>query len=268
MAGGESITVLCRCGKRLKAPAASVGRKARCPACGGVLVLAPVAAAEVLARPAPMPAVVGGRGDGLDALYELAEQASAAAPAAERPRCPQCRTALEDRAVLCTNCGYDTRTGRAVAAATVDRPAKAAGRAKGRGGKQPVDRMVPQGSIVVGVAMSAAFALAASVLWVVVAMATGYMVGYLAILIGAAAGAGMKVGQKGVGGATGIAAAAVTFGTIVVAKLVVIELYLRQHMPGVSIADVDSSRLAAIVFEPIGLVMMVIGVLAAFRAAK
>src|ERR1700678_1388967 len=84
MAGEASIQVVCACGKKLKAPATSAGKKARCPACGKVMVLtanAPVKtpAARVtsaVSRPASPPA----EDDGLGALYDLAEQANSAAP--------------------------------------------------------------------------------------------------------------------------------------------------------------------------------------------
>lgn len=36
------LTVRCSCGKKLKAPADSVGKKARCPACGSVMRLLPM----------------------------------------------------------------------------------------------------------------------------------------------------------------------------------------------------------------------------------
>ena len=34
MPATETISVECPCGKRLKAPATAVGRKAKCPSCG------------------------------------------------------------------------------------------------------------------------------------------------------------------------------------------------------------------------------------------
>ena len=45
--------------------------------------------------------------------------------------------------------------------------------------------MAPQGSFVAGLAMSAAFALAASLVWIAIAWVTGFTIGYIAILIAA-----------------------------------------------------------------------------------
>src|SRR5262245_11096642 len=96
------ISVQCACGKKLKAPASAVGKKAKCPACGNVLTIE--APAE---------------DDSLGALYDLAEQADAAAKpsAADRDdsaRCPGCMSAMPPGAVLCTNCGFDTRSGKKI----------------------------------------------------------------------------------------------------------------------------------------------------------
>jgi len=54
VAGENSITVQCACGKRLKAPATAVGKKARCPGCGEILELTagvPVAVVSAAAMP-------------------------------------------------------------------------------------------------------------------------------------------------------------------------------------------------------------------------
>ena len=47
MPGESSIVVVCKCGKKLKAPAAAAGKKARCPACANTLVLTPGTAAQL-----------------------------------------------------------------------------------------------------------------------------------------------------------------------------------------------------------------------------
>src|SRR5437867_2133715 len=133
------LTVQCSCGKRLKAPASAVGKRAKCPACGNVLTIsaaAPSPAAPSQAKPAarkpaaigpapvaPPPAAadqgVGLDHDDLDGLYALAasEQAAAASQAVDdSPRCPGCASPMQIGAVLCTNCGFDTRTSKRVTA--------------------------------------------------------------------------------------------------------------------------------------------------------
>jgi hypothetical protein len=281
----DTLIVLCPCGKKLKAPATAAGKKARCPACGNTLVLSAGAAkrtttAATIAKPPvtpPKAPIPPDDDDGLGALYDLVEQGNAA-PAAEMAvatRCPQCKSEMEDDAVLCTNCGYDIRTGKAVATATVAaavaKPATLSYRSApvaGRGGKKPVDLMAPQGSFLAGLALSAAFALAGSVLWIVIAWTTGYVIGYIAIAIGAAAGIGMRIGQKGFSTAGGAAAAGLTVCAILFAKLAVVEILLNSLGLHISIFDLNGSRLGHYLFSPMSLVFMVIGVGAAFRTAN
>jgi hypothetical protein len=50
VAGENSISVQCACGKKLRAPATAVGKKARCPGCGEILEL--TAATPMTAAPA------------------------------------------------------------------------------------------------------------------------------------------------------------------------------------------------------------------------
>ncbi|MDB5292503.1 MAG: hypothetical protein JWL69_3744 [Phycisphaerales bacterium] len=171
-------------------------------------------------------------------------------------------------AVLCVNCGYDRRTGRKVAVASVAEPAKPPPLAYARkGANKPVDYMAPTGSFIAGLVVSAVFALGASILWFVIALATGYAIGYIAILIGIAAGVGMQIGQKGHSRAGGIAAAAMTLGAIIVAKIAVIEVVIARHSQ-VSIFDLNSAALALYFFSPITLIIIVIGMAAAFRTAN
>jgi DNA-directed RNA polymerase subunit M/transcription elongation factor TFIIS len=288
--GEASIQVVCACGKKLKAPATSVGKKARCPACGAIMILSANATARTadaastaasaaapgrtsagrtVSQPSPSPATVPEDDDGLGALYDLAEQAKATPTPTAAARCPKCKSAMDDGAVLCTNCGYDTRTGKALSSAPLAKqPSAVAGGNKAK----PVDLMAPQGSFVAGLAMSAAFALAASVLWFVVAWATGYAFGYIAILIGGAAGAGMKIGQKGFSSAGGAVAAGMTLAAILIAKLALVEFIMlpiaTHNDPHASIFNLNTAALAYFFFKPISLIIMLIGMGAAFRTAN
>ncbi|MBS0263124.1 MAG: HEAT repeat domain-containing protein [Planctomycetes bacterium] len=87
-APSDTLIVACSCGKRLKAKVELAGKKVKCPACGGVLVV-------------PVPA---------------AAPASAQAPASPGPaseasekECPTCWATVPVKAVLCVCCGYDFR---------------------------------------------------------------------------------------------------------------------------------------------------------------
>src|SRR3954453_22236198 len=131
----ETISVHCECGKKLKAPATAVGRKAKCPACGNVLVITP--------PPPPEPV----EDDGLGALYDLAnaEQSAAASNQVDdSPRCPKCAAEMGTGAVLCVNCGYDMRSKSKLGAATkavAGPPVIDPDFEKKQGKKKPVDKM-------------------------------------------------------------------------------------------------------------------------------
>jgi hypothetical protein len=66
----QSITVICSCGKKLKAPANAVGRKARCKACGSILVIQ---------KPEPV-----GLGSEIDIPLDEVARATGGAPTARK----------------------------------------------------------------------------------------------------------------------------------------------------------------------------------------
>jgi hypothetical protein len=221
------------------------------------------------ARPVAKPVAVPADDDGLGALYALAEQERATSTVDESPRCPQCRSEMDKEAVLCTDCGYDTRTGKALSAAAVAPAAKSkAGVATLNYAGKPANPSAAEGSVLLGVATCAGFALAASLVWILIAWLTGYAIGYVAVLIGAAAGAGMKVGQKGGSDAGAFIAAGMTVIAILFAKLMVLELYIIHRGLNASIFNLDAGHLATYLFTPMSAVFITIGVLAAFRSAK
>jgi len=302
-----SIRILCACGKKLNAPAGSEGKRARCPACGASVVIGASAAAQPQAAPAnpPLAAKVASTAkpmtaaspavakrpttvatsappkpvarvapaapstqepDPFQALCDAADEMALAAPATEDvPRCPQCRSMMGGGAVVCIKCGYDSRSGkRLVTEATAQKPAK-----KLFGGgqkKQPEDRMAPDGSFILGLILSTVFALAASLVWIGIAWATGLTIGYIAILIGAAAGLGMQAGHRGYSALGGVAAAGITFATIMLAKYTVLILLLGRL--GKTMTDVDGAKLGYYFFSPIGLIIIAIGVGAAYKTAN
>src|SRR4051812_8707298 len=104
----ERISVLCQCGKKLKAPASAVGRKAKCPNCGNILTIAlPQQPKPIAPKPEP------DADDNLDAMYALAQQEASSATAAhaeQAHQCPSCGSTMGASAVLCVSCGYDLRT--------------------------------------------------------------------------------------------------------------------------------------------------------------
>jgi hypothetical protein len=226
---GERISVLCSCGKTLKAPASAVGKKAKCPKCGTVLT--------VQAPPPPPPPPPHAQPDSIDdALYDLADQsqqAAAQAPPPLGPRCPQCMAEMAAGAVLCTRCGYDTRTGKSL------RPSvqKAAPGKKSK--KETVDKMAPQASFFKGLAASFGGALIGGIIWFLIAWGTGYELYFIALLVGALAGIGMQWGQQGYSYLGGFAAAGVTLVVMILAKVAVVAAVLLPIMRAEDAADGD-----------------------------
>jgi chemotaxis protein histidine kinase CheA len=215
-ATSSTISVMCSCGKKLKAPASAVGKKAKCPKCGNVLTVAP---------PPPPP----DEDNSLDALYDLAQESEQhAAQQQLAPRCPGCMREMADGAVVCTSCGYDTRKGKAVAAAPVVEgtrfnPAAAAALEKSsKRGKQVEDKMAPQGPFWKGLVFSGVGALIGAVVWVGIAYATGYWGMLPVLLVALLAGLGMQRGQEGYSYLGGFTAAAITFVVMFVARFAVV----------------------------------------------
>jgi hypothetical protein len=220
MPATETISVECPCGKRLKAPATAVGRKAKCPTCGNVLT---VTAPPPKAKPQQ-------RDDIDDALYDLAADASSAAAAAPPPVrnvCLNCQSPMASGAVLCTACGYDTRTGKSLSGAKAPAASKAPVAASPRGfppslqTKVKVEKPEPAGSMLMGAILSAVFATVGAFVWFAIAKATHREIGWIAWGVGIAAGFGMMLGYKGTSVASGGVAAMFAVGGILLGKWIV-----------------------------------------------
>jgi hypothetical protein len=111
----ETIVTSCpECQKQVKAPASAAGKKIRCKACQHVFVLKAPAAAKASKG---APAKPGAPGPG-DKAAKPAAKASDDDEAGhygvtsedDSARCPQCAGAMEEGAVICLNCGFNTRT--------------------------------------------------------------------------------------------------------------------------------------------------------------
>jgi hypothetical protein len=234
---------------------------------GGNAPMQAQAVAKAARTVAVSAAAMADEDDGLGAMHELAELAKAVPSASNAVYCPQCRTAMDDKAVLCTNCGYDTRTGKSLAVANIPAESRASAKSLKKTGKA-VDYMAPDGSLILGVIFSAVFALAASLVWIAVAWLTGFAIGYIAILIGAAAGVGMQIGHKGYSKTGGYIASAMTIFAIIVAKIVVLEAIIAHEGKHVSIFDLDRAKMGYYFFNPIGLIIIAVGIGAAYRTAN
>jgi hypothetical protein len=248
--------VKCKCGNPLSVPATppTPGRPAARQAVVQPGLAAAARSAEVRPRatataarvgnvpppPPPPPAPSRKHRDtsddddgGMDALYALARQeaevAEDATAGADLNFCPNCRNRMNPDGVLCTACGYNRKTGKMLSAAA-PKVAKASSGGGGgifamfkkSGDAKKADKMAPQGSFMLGLALSFGFSLGAALLWCLVAWGVHLEVYYLVLLVGAAAGVGMQVGQKGYSRIGGFTAAGVTLVVMILARIAVI----------------------------------------------
>jgi hypothetical protein len=187
--GGQTISVQCPCGKRLKAPASAVGRKAKCPKCGNVLTVQ-----------APKPAA---REAMDDALYDLAADAQSAAaaspPSIAPPPLPPSRPAAKPAATA--------RVGAAFPPALQT--------------KVQVEKPAPTGTMLKGAIISAVFAFVGALVWFGIAKATHREIGWIAWGVGIAAGFGMMIGYNGTSVSAGAVAAMFSVGGILLGKWMV-----------------------------------------------
>ena len=210
----------------------------------------------------------------MQSIYDVADEmetASAQAPVDQVPRCPQCHSPMGGGAVLCVSCGYDSRTGQRLSTVAVAKPRSRLLAYRGAK-KKAEDRMAPDGSFVIGLLLSAVFALTASLLWIGFAWLTGFSIGWIAMLIGAAAGAGMQIGQRGYSAAGGLAAAGMTVAAIFAAKFAVLLLVavplLNRAGQNWTLSDLNVAALGWYFFNPIGSLIILLGVGIAYRTAN
>jgi len=234
----ERIQVQCACGAKLRVAASAVGRRAKCPKCGEKFTIS---------APVEGNGEQGG-GDWLDDLAAEESHATAAAPlpgerrevaAPVRP-CPNCSAPVTGDATVCAACGHNLKSARGragVAGDAVTAVAKVAG------------------TFVLGCVLSAVGGIIGAIVWYLIAIYTGYEVGYVAWAIGLATGFGMAVGYRTSGALPGIIAAAIALGSIFVAKIFIFaaviygvttgdttdrtmqEAYVANHMAAADLSD-------------------------------
>jgi hypothetical protein len=209
---------------------------------------------------APPPPPPPQEDDSLDALYDLAAEGEQHARNQQlAPRCPGCRSEMAPGAVLCTHCGYDTRTGKSIATAAPAQapaapgtrydPAKAAVAAAEATRKKKsagTDKMAPQESYLKGLAGCVAGAAIGGVLWFLIAYFTGYEVYFVLLLVAILAGLGMQRGQQGYSYLGGFTAAGVTFVTMILARLAVVVALIvpmMRHDAARKLADKAAMRM-------------------------
>lgn len=190
----------------------------------------PVAPPPVPRRAEPPLAPIFAEADD-DPGYEIAEDGSSLfsvvdeSESAGTTACPGCGASMPGDAVICTACGYDTRTGRVTEptpSTFAEQPAQSQSRRRTR---QPM-----QGSFALGIALSAAGAILGAVVWFVVAKATDREFGVIAWGIGIVTGLGMVFGYRTQDVRAGLVSAAMTFLSIMAAKWLIYVQVLRPQL--------------------------------------
>jgi phosphate/sulfate permease len=208
MSSAEKIEVDCsQCGAHMRVPVDIIGRKVRCPRC-----------TEVFRVEAPAPdEYEDDFGDNVGLLDGLDDGEAMTGPG-ER-LCPSCSATMSADAKLCTSCGLDLRTGRAVATqnARYDTDPDDAGGISG----VLASMSLAGRSLTKGVLLSAAAASLGGVAWFAIIWYLNYEIGFVAIAIGALAGAGMAAGVGAQSNIGGFLAAGIASLTIVAAKAAV-----------------------------------------------
>ncbi len=185
------IVVQCEsCAAAFRVPANAAGKRGKCPKCGAGFTV-----------PAPEEEPATASGDDLFAGLDTGAAASVAAPLVASRPCASCGAALPGDAIVCTRCGYNSKTGRQAGASGALGGAGAAV-AGALGGAARLG-----GPFMLGTLLSAAAAAIGAAVWCLIAWKTGYEVGPVAWGIGLLCGAAMFVGYRDTSTLAGLVAA-------------------------------------------------------------
>lgn len=262
-ASQKTVMVGCpACGKHIRVPANTTGRKARCPACEGVFVIGhaapsptvgtqPGPVSQPAAKPAPKPAPVsesplpeeyqkqddgtyGWSDDGGSLLTEASQQPAADIGTAYK-LCPNCGQTMPAKARLCVACGFDTKTGRRMQDTAISGGGSGALTAVGGVLGSAVRS---SGALLLGTLLSFLGAMLGAAIWAGVAYAIHLQIGWIAWAIGGLAGGGMYLGYRNQSTPAGLIASFMAVLGIVVGKIgvfvIVVLSVAASMMPAMS----------------------------------
>lgn len=225
--------IKCECGVSLKVPKSAVGKKAKCPKCGKVFVIA---------EPPPKEDSVYGLSSEPDEssfLDDLANLERSGTKIDETPdegrtaRCSKCGADIAEKARICTQCGYDKESGRTLATAKVAKPSSPG----------LVRRLAASmGGLLKGTLLSGVGAAVGAALWAVIAIMSGYEIGWIAIGVGALAGYGMHIGYPAENARAGFVAACMALFGILLGKLFIFVFFVHALITG-NTSDIDIQRM-------------------------
>jgi hypothetical protein len=251
----------CPCGKQIRVPATSVGKKARCPACAAIFVVS-----QAPAAPPPKPAepelpeladeeaesepFQGGSG-----IFGLADEASSltAETAEQSPvgqrMCPNCGGTMPTNARLCVSCGYDLITGQ-VQQRTKIKVGGALGGALGAVGSAAGGLALGAGRFLLGTCLSMVGALIGAAIWAGIAIAADVELGIIAWVVGALAGTGMYLGYRDQNIKAGLVAAGISVVGIVAAKVLIVVFVIGAIVHAVTTGETNNVELQRAMITP------------------
>lgn len=194
------------CQQKYRLKESLAGKKAKCAKCGQSIQIPELAPAA--AEPA------SDLSDLLDDHLPVATESAASPASTTTDYCPKCGDALARNATVCVSCGYNKKTGT-----------------KLKTSRKPTQSHSRSGSATLlrGTIFSFGGALIGAVAWVVIAIFTGYEIGWIAWGLGALAGLGMAVGHEDQDGTmAGIIAAAMAVVGILAAKGMIYDQLYRE----------------------------------------
>jgi hypothetical protein len=216
------VTVRCPCGAKLRVKPEGLGRKARCPKCNDIFVVT----AETQTppkQPSPAPTAPDSLLDELAAQERTAAPTERVAAAAGARACPQCGSRMPGDALLCVSCGYNLQTGRSTRQASAKRAAL---------GGAVRNLAKRAGTFALGCTLAGVAALLGAGVWCMVALKTGYEIGWIAWGLGGAVGFAMAVGYREHNTRAGVAAAGIAAIGVFGAKVLVFFFVLRAILTG------------------------------------
>ena len=197
------------CGQRYRVKDEFAGKSTKCTKCKAAMKV-----------PLPPPPELDEPSADLSSLLddELAAPAKAPPPPPTTATCPSCQAPLPSGAVLCIACGYDL----------VEKKRRVAKSSSGKGGKKSKGPRSTSMILLRGTAISAVGAVLGAIVWAMVAVVTGFQIGWVAWGVGAAAGGGMSYGADEIEDGTfpGIIAAFMALGGITLGKVLILLWFL------------------------------------------
>lgn len=225
--------ITCECGVSLKVPKSAIGKKAKCPKCSIVFV--------IKQPPLKEDSVYGlsSEPDASSFLDDLAGLEGGGTKIDETPdegrkvRCPKCGADMVQTARICTQCGYDKESGRTLATAKAAKPSSS-GFIRRLGASM--------GGFLMGAILSGVGAAIGAVVWAVIAIMSGFEIGWLAIGVGALAGYGMLLGYPARNTRAGLVAACMAIFGMVLGKMFIFVFVLRALITG-DTSNIDIQRM-------------------------